>query len=154
MMAKAFKLARMDFHWSTIERVKGEYDFSAYDGLLAVMKAHGIRPYWILDYGNPLYPYVRPQTGANCTTRESCNATCEMAWPMGTCGDGAYYCCGAPGCSGHHSCADNPHVGGCYCDHKIQGDPGCDSPECIAAFGRFAQAAVQHFKGNRIIFEC
>jgi hypothetical protein len=154
MMAKAFKLARMDFQWSVIEKVKGQYDFGAYDGLLGVMKSHGIRPYWILDYGNPLYPYIRPRTGPNCTTRESCNATCEMAWPMGTCDDGAYYCCGAPGCNGHHTCANNPNVGGCYCDHKIKGNNGCNSPECIAAFGNFAQAAVNHFKGNRIIFEC
>lgn len=78
MLARAFKLARMDFGWAAIEKEKGKYDFSSYDGLLAVMKAHGIRPYWILDYGNPLYPYVPPPSPPNtqnCTTLESCNAT-------------------------------------------------------------------------------
>ena len=54
MMARAFRLARMDFHWAVIEQSRGAYNFTEYDGLLATMEAHGIRPYWILDYGNPL----------------------------------------------------------------------------------------------------
>jgi hypothetical protein len=30
----------------------------------------------------------------------------------------------------------------------------CSSPSCIAAFGKFAAAAVAHFKGHNVIFEC
>lgn len=63
MLAQAFRLARMDFSWGAIERQKGVYDFAAYDALLAVMRAHGVRPYWILDYGNPLYPPAPPPPG-------------------------------------------------------------------------------------------
>ena len=157
MLAKAFKVARMDFHWDNIEKKRGVYDFTAWDGLLQIMEAHNVRPYWILDYGNPLYPYVEPPSAVNCSTRELCNQTCAMSWPMGTCDDGAYYCCGAPGCQGNHKCASNPHVSGCYCDGKTGtsgGDAGCDTPECINAFGKFAQAAVDHFKGHDIIWEC
>ncbi len=46
---------RMDFSWGATERVKGVYDFSAYDGLLAALSPYHIRPIWILDYGNKLY---------------------------------------------------------------------------------------------------
>jgi hypothetical protein len=31
------------------------YDFAEYDNLVAVFIQHGITPYLILDYGNPLY---------------------------------------------------------------------------------------------------
>jgi hypothetical protein len=56
MIAAAYKIARMDFGWASIEKSEGNYNFEAYDGLLSTMEAHDIRPYWILDYGNPLYP--------------------------------------------------------------------------------------------------
>eukprot|EP00051_Salpingoeca_urceolata_P027972 m.484268 g.484268 ORF g.484268 m.484268 type:complete len:756 (-) comp23280_c0_seq1:62-2329(-) len=55
MLSKAFKIVRVDFTWEGIEKTKGEYNFTVYDGLLQELKAHGVRPYWILDYGNPLY---------------------------------------------------------------------------------------------------
>jgi hypothetical protein len=55
------------------------------------MTAHGVRPYWILDYANPCYP--------------------GTVWPS------------------------------------------CDTPACIAGYGRFAAAAAEHFKGRDIIFE-
>ena len=35
LAAAGFKWVRMDFAWGGIERKKGEYDFSAYDHLLA-----------------------------------------------------------------------------------------------------------------------
>lgn len=50
-----FKFIRMDFTWGGIERKKGEYDWSAYDELTANLEKRGIRPYYILDYSNPLY---------------------------------------------------------------------------------------------------
>jgi len=56
MLADAgFKFIRMDFDWHRIEKSKGEYDFSAYDRLLAALDPHGIRAVFILDYANPLY---------------------------------------------------------------------------------------------------
>jgi polysaccharide biosynthesis protein PslG len=56
MLSRAFKVARMDFSWGSIESKCGLYNFSAYDTLLAQMKAVGVRPYWIVDYGNRCYP--------------------------------------------------------------------------------------------------
>ncbi|HEX2972467.1 MAG TPA: cellulase family glycosylhydrolase, partial [Tepidisphaeraceae bacterium] len=49
------RFVRMDFSWGGTERKKGEYDFSAYDGLVADMGKLGIRCLFILDYGNRLY---------------------------------------------------------------------------------------------------
>ncbi|MGQ9454316.1 MAG: cellulase family glycosylhydrolase [Armatimonadota bacterium] len=55
-IAKAgFRFIRMDFHWSSVEKEKGVYDFRAYDELVASLASRGIRPLFILDYGNPLY---------------------------------------------------------------------------------------------------
>lgn len=56
MIADAgFKWVRMDFVWEAIERKRGEYDWSDYDAFTAELKRHGLRPYYILDYSNPLY---------------------------------------------------------------------------------------------------
>ena len=93
----------------------------------------------------------------DCTTESRCNATCPSAnkQPMRSCAaDGAYYCCGAPGCRGQHACAGNKAVLNCYCDGKLHGSPGCDTPECIHAFGAFAAATAARFRGNGIVFEC
>ena len=78
MLSQAYKIARMDFHWNAIESEShcGSYNFQAYDELLATMEAHGVRPYWILDYGNAdCYPPA-PTPVIDCTTKERCNATC------------------------------------------------------------------------------
>lgn len=56
MLARAgFRVIRMDFAWGRTERKKGEYDFSAYDRLMAALEKHRMRALFILDYGNPLY---------------------------------------------------------------------------------------------------
>jgi hypothetical protein len=165
MLSKAFKVARMDFHWAVVEKQCGSYNFSAYDGLLSTMKAHGVRPYWILDYGNPCYPPAPPP---DCSTKAKCSANCPTK-PLPTCSDGVYYCCGV--CSGVHICPTNAYLKTCACNNNnpleivgvnniTNGDPRleksapCNTAECIAAFGRFAAAAVEHFKGHDIIFEC
>jgi hypothetical protein len=49
------RFIRMDFSWGRVERTKGEYDFTAYDGLVADMAKLGIRCLFILDYSNRLY---------------------------------------------------------------------------------------------------
>lgn len=61
--AAGFKFTRMDFFWESIEKKRGEYDWSAYDDLTADLEQRGIRPYYILDYSNPLYEEIG--TGKN-----------------------------------------------------------------------------------------
>lgn len=53
--AAGFRWVRMDFSWVHIERKKGEYDFTGYAHLVDALAQRGIRPLFILDYGNPLY---------------------------------------------------------------------------------------------------
>ena len=55
LRAAGVKFIRMDFGWGGIERRKGEYDFLAYDRLVADMGKLGIRCLLILDYSNRLY---------------------------------------------------------------------------------------------------
>jgi hypothetical protein len=56
MLADAgFRWVRMDFSWAAIETKPGQYDFSAYDRLLAALDEHHVRALLILDYANPLY---------------------------------------------------------------------------------------------------
>jgi len=56
MIADAgFRFIRMDFGWSSIERKKGEYDWSAYEELTANLEKRGLGAIYILDYSNPLY---------------------------------------------------------------------------------------------------
>ena len=53
--AAGFKWVRMDLFWDATEKVRGQYDFSAYDGLLAALDRHKMHALFILGYGNPLY---------------------------------------------------------------------------------------------------
>ncbi len=73
MLSAAYRIARMDFSWGRIQTSPGVYDFSAYDQLLATMQQHGVRPYWILDYGNTLYPPA-PGSPANACNTAACIA--------------------------------------------------------------------------------
>ncbi len=62
-IAKAgFSWVRMDFFWSNIERTKGNFDFAAYDRLMAGLKRNHLRPIFILDYGNDIYSAGSPRT--------------------------------------------------------------------------------------------
>ena len=53
--AGGFKFIRMDFHWTGIERKRGEYDWSDYDALTANLEKRGLRAIYIFDYSSPLY---------------------------------------------------------------------------------------------------
>ena len=53
--AAGFRWVRQDITWAGVEKKVGEYDFSAYDGLAAALEKNGLKAYFILDYGNPLY---------------------------------------------------------------------------------------------------
>jgi hypothetical protein len=55
LAAGGFRWLRMDFAWGATEREKGQYDFQAYDHLLAEMEKHHMRGLWIFDYSNPHY---------------------------------------------------------------------------------------------------
>lgn len=62
LAAGGFGWIRMDFAWSAIEKVRGQYDFAAYDTLVAGLAARHIRPLFILDYGNDLYQAGAPRS--------------------------------------------------------------------------------------------
>ena len=54
-----FRWIRMDFGWGGTEREKGQYNFSAYERLMAALQKHQIRAVFILDYSNSLYEKER-----------------------------------------------------------------------------------------------
>jgi len=54
-LSQAYKAARMDCSWGGIEKVRGVYDFAEFDVLVRDLEANGVRPLFILDYGNNLY---------------------------------------------------------------------------------------------------
>lgn len=55
--AAGFHWVRMDLNWAATEPVKGRYDFTAYDKLLAALAPYHIRPILILDYTNKFYDH-------------------------------------------------------------------------------------------------
>jgi hypothetical protein len=55
---------RRDLFWHEIERKKGAFDFAKWDRLLKVLGRLGMRPVFILDYGNDLYQTGAPRTPA------------------------------------------------------------------------------------------
>lgn len=66
MIADAgIKVVRMDFKWAATERFKGVYDWSAYDDLTTNLLKRGLRPYYILDYSNPIYEGTTPKLKFN-----------------------------------------------------------------------------------------
>lgn len=65
LAAGGFRWVRMDLTWSRTEVAKGQYDFSAYDRLLAALAPARICALFILDYTNPLYDRgLSPHTDA------------------------------------------------------------------------------------------
>lgn len=67
--AAGFSWIRKDLTWGDIEKTKGVYDFSAYDYLMNSLTARGMKPLFILDYGNNLYTqnYMSVRTDAERT---------------------------------------------------------------------------------------
>eukprot|EP00937_MAST-01D_sp_MAST-1D-sp2_P007794 g7794.t1 len=158
MLAQAYRVVRTDLTWAKVESTcDGAYDFSAYDGLLETLEKHSVRPYLILDYGNPkCYPPSAADVRPNCTTRDTCTGSCPTA-PLPTCQDGTFYCCAA--CEGVHPCRSNLHLRNCACNGpngklRRPGSAGCDTRECIGAFARFARAVALRYNGRGIVFEC
>lgn len=60
LAAAGFRWVRVDLKWDATERVKGQYDFAAYDRLMSVLDQYGLRALFILDYGNPAYDEGQP----------------------------------------------------------------------------------------------
>ncbi len=55
LAAIGFGFMRLDLLWSLVERSKGQYDFSDFEGIVSTLAGLGIRPLFILDYNNALY---------------------------------------------------------------------------------------------------
>jgi hypothetical protein len=53
MQASGCKVVRVDLTWDVVERSRGKYDFTNFDGFAKACAAHNIRIHWNLDYGNP-----------------------------------------------------------------------------------------------------
>lgn len=53
---------RRDLFWNEVETVKGQYRWDAWDTLLSQIEPRGIRPVFILCYGNDLYQAGAPTT--------------------------------------------------------------------------------------------
>jgi len=65
MMSDAgLRWVRIDLKWDQTEPSKGQYDFSSYERLLAVLEEHRMRALFILDYGNPHYDNGKPPHSA------------------------------------------------------------------------------------------
>ncbi len=52
-----YRMIRTDLEWGGIERSPGRYNFAAYDRLMVHLAEAGVRPMFILDYGNRLYDH-------------------------------------------------------------------------------------------------
>lgn len=67
--AAGFKFIRQDVSWAKTEAVRGKYNWSAYDSLMADVDQRGIRMLFTLNYNNPLYGeedlHWGPQNAAN-----------------------------------------------------------------------------------------
>ncbi len=57
MVEAGYRMIRTDLEWGRVERERGHYDFAAYDRLVGHLKQAGVRPMFILDYGNRLYDH-------------------------------------------------------------------------------------------------
>lgn len=62
LAAAGFKYVRYDLAWARVERERGVYVFDRYDSLMTSLGRHGIRPLFILDYGNKLYGEDSPRS--------------------------------------------------------------------------------------------
>ena len=62
MKQAGFNMVRTDIPWSEVERQKGTFDFSRYDQIAKNMQRNGLRPLFILDYGNQIYGEQTPRS--------------------------------------------------------------------------------------------
>ncbi len=62
MYRAGLRWVRTDLPWSEVERRKGVLDFSHYDPIARNIHDSGMRPLFILDYGNQLYGEPTPRS--------------------------------------------------------------------------------------------
>ena len=55
IQAEGVRLIYTDFEWPTVERIKGQYDFSASDKMYHEITRRGMRANFLLNRNNPLY---------------------------------------------------------------------------------------------------
>lgn len=83
MIHKAgFRFVRMDFMWSWIEKSKGVYDFSRYDGLVNELHKRGMRTIFIHDDYTPIYEpgkSVQTDTGREALAKFAATAAKRYA---------------------------------------------------------------------------
>jgi len=61
-MHAGFKWARTDLFWAWVETNPAVYDFSGFDDFFDALDARGMKPIFVLDFGNPLYCEGPPTT--------------------------------------------------------------------------------------------
>jgi hypothetical protein len=61
-MNAGFKWARTDLFWEWVETTPGRYDFGGFDDFFDALDARGMKPIFILDFGNQLYCEGPPTT--------------------------------------------------------------------------------------------
>lgn len=66
-ISATFSTVRFDVTWERVETVRGVYNFTLYDAMVARCLANDIVPYIILDYDNPIYGAC-PPGHCMCTT--------------------------------------------------------------------------------------
>lgn len=59
LKAAGFYWVRTGDIWVSNEKVKGVYNFAPWDNMQAALASRGMRPLWLLSYGNPLYGDVK-----------------------------------------------------------------------------------------------
>ena len=77
--AAGFSVVRSDLMWEYSEEKKGQYDFSRPIQRAKAMHARGLRPLFILDYGNALYSPVVQVKGARGPTKKAAAPATEEA---------------------------------------------------------------------------
>ena len=73
------KFARVQTGWSKCEKQKGVYDFSWLDDVVDNLLARGIRPFFNVGYGNPIYMECSNPTGVGCVPTLAGEAAAD-AW--------------------------------------------------------------------------
>lgn len=77
LAAAGFKWVRADFVWSSMEKRKGEYDFTEAEKLFAALDRFKIRAMVVLAYSNPLYDNdLSPQSDEGVTAFAKWAAAC------------------------------------------------------------------------------
>lgn len=86
MRTAGFNMVRTDLYWSRTEKKPGEYDWTDYENLAQQLQKEGLRPMFILDYGNDLYgePSSMPKGGKRMVPRTAAARAAYARWAAAT----------------------------------------------------------------------